>query len=835
MNDEQGPTVAQRTRFRGAQFDALEHKPQVPEVIHKLKSAGTERYISLPMAIRARFPRTKWRVAFRRAVEEEQAFGHALLFAPVFLGLGSLAWFSFAQSPGAQSPGFLKTALLTCIFGMAAFLLGHSPRVWRIFALIATLFFAGMVLAAGETARKDTVLLDTPVTTILRGRVIARETTDRGYWRYTVNVAQTSDPALKRAPATVTLLSRSRAKPIEIGGGIEGKARLSPPSGPALPGLNDFAFDSYFKGIGAVGYFYGKPAAVAAAPEITGLLGATWYVRAQETIARMRETIGAHIRGTIGGDAGAIAAALVTAEERAISRPTIEALREAGLAHVLAISGLNMVLAAGTFLIGARTFLSLIPGLAHRFPVKKLAAAGALIMVFLYILISGGAVSAVRSWIMISIMLVAVFFDRPSISLRNVALSALVILVITPSAVTGPGFQMSFAATLALVAGYGHWRERPGREKTVSGTHGAGLLKAAGGFFAGLLLSSFIGGVSTMIYSAGHFHRLAAYGLVGNILAMPVISILVMPFALLAMLLMPFGLDRYPLLVMGQGLDWMISIARIVSSWGGEVTTGRVPDSAFMLIAAGGILACLLRTWLALSGIVVVAAGLLSGWAGAAAQPDLVIADDGRLVAMIEHGKAASNRTKPPDFVFSQWQRALRLDGYQKPQQRADLALTDADAPPSEKGATGDGRKSKPPIDKEAARSAIRKLLAETAPGRFACVPKQWCAATARPGWRIVTVEDARFVGIACHEADIVVTPVRLSFPNCRSGAMLLSGQSLRRTGAVEIFAADRPAGHQGKTAMRVVTALDQLQRPWARHRTYDWRTGQFDTPVPPK
>lgn len=88
-------------------------------------------------------------------------------------------------------------------------------------------------------------------------------------------------------------------------------------------------------------------------------------------------------------------------------------------------------------------------------------------------------------------------------------------------------------------------------------------------FFAGLLLSSFIGGLSTMINSAGHFHRLAAYGLVGNILAMPMISILVMPFALLAMLLMPFGLDRYPLLVMGQGLDWVIFIANIVSSWGG--------------------------------------------------------------------------------------------------------------------------------------------------------------------------------------------------------------------------------------------------------------------------
>jgi competence protein ComEC len=815
--------VSWRTRFRGAEVDALETTVQVPATIEEpLKNVGLARHIAYPLAVGARFSRAKWRDAFRRAVVEEQAFGHAFLLAPVFLGLGSLAWFSFAQTPG-----LLKTALLMCIFGMAAFLLRHSANSWRIVALPVTLFLLGMLLGAGETARKDTVLLDTPVTTVVRGSVIARETTDRGYWRYIVKVAHTSHPILKRAPAMVTLLSRSRTAPVEIGSGIEGKARLSPPSGPALPGLNDFAFDSYFKGIGAVGYFYGEPVAVAAQPEPGGGLAA-WRARVEETIARMREAIGARIRGTIGGDAGAIAAALVTAEERAISRPTIEALREAGLAHVLAISGLNMVLAAGTFLIGARTLLSLIPGLAHRLPIKKLAAAGALVMVFLYILISGGAVSAVRSWIMISIMLVAVFFDRPSISLRNVALSALIILIITPSAVTGPGFQMSFAATLALVAGYGHWRERPGRE-TVSGSHTAGPLKAASGFFAGLLLSSLIGGLSTMIYSAGHFHRLAAYGLVGNILAMPVISILVMPFALLAMLLMPFGLDRYPLLIMGQGLDWMISIANMVSSWGGEVMTGRVPDSAFMLIAAGGVIACLFRTWIALSGIVVIAVGLLTGWSGTAARPNLVIAEDGRLVAMIELGEAASNRIKPPDFVFSQWQRALRLNDHQKPQQRADLTLRDADTRLSEKAEIGDGRKNKSPIDKDAARSAIRRLLGETTPGRFACVPKQWCAATARPGWRVVTVEDARFIGIACEEADVVVTPVMVRFRNCRSGAMLLSGQSLRRTGAVEIFAADHSAGQP--TGMLVVTALDQLQRPWVRHRTFDWRTGQFDDP----
>lgn len=823
MAEGQEPGLAPRTRSDSAFTHALARASRLPDKAAKQpENRALPAYLAGLSSIRRKLQTNHWRAAFKQAVSEEAAFGHGFLFIPVFVGLGALVWFWLPQTPG-----HLKVALLICVFGMAAFALRYRSGFWRTAVLMAAMVTAGMGLAAWETARLDTVVLDTPVTTRVRGTVTARETTDRGYWRYTVAVAQTADPELKRPPARVTLLSRSRETPVGIGGGIEGRARLSPPSGAALPGLNDFAFDSYFKGIGAVGYFYGKPQAVSNVENVARGRVAAWRAGTGETIARWREAIGARIRGTIGGDAGAIAAALVTAEERAISRPAIEALREAGLAHVLAISGLNMVLAAGTFLIGARTLLSLVPGLAHRFAIKKLAAAGALMMVFAYILISGGAVSAVRSWIMISIMLIAVFFDRPSISLRNVALSALVILAVTPSAVTGPGFQMSFAATLALVAGYAHWRDRPGRD-ILPTNRAIGPLKAVGGFFAGLLLSSLIGGLSTMIYSAGHFHKLAAYGLIGNVLAMPVISIFVMPFGLLAMLLMPFGLDRYPLLVMGQGLDWMISIARMVSSWEGEVTTGRIPEHAFMLIAAGGVLACLFRTWLAASGLAIIAAGLVVASIAAVAPPNVVIAEDGRLVAIIKDATAASNRTKPPDFVFSQWQRALRLQDHHKPMQRPDLAVTDtaASAPVPEEATKA--RPVKPPIDKDVARATVRTLLAETASGRFVCVPKQWCAAKAPQGWRIVTVDDARFVGVACEEADIVVTPVMLRFSTCRSGALLLSGQSLRRTGAVEIYGENaRSAGEAAN--MRVVFAQGQLRRPWAQHRTYDWRTGLFD------
>jgi competence protein ComEC len=278
---------------------------------------------------------------------------------------------------------------------------------------------------------------------------------------------------------------------------------------------------------------------------------------------------------------------------------------------------------------------------------------------------------------------------------------------------------------------------------------------------------------------------------------------------------------------MGKGLEWMIAIATLVSSWGGQVTTGRIPEAAFLFIAAGGVLACLLRTWLAISGLCVIAIGGFVAFAGDVPRPAVVIAEDGRLVAMIVGNAAASNRAQPPDFIFSQWQRALRLDDHHKPKQHPDLALKDAETPEKEQPSAGGAKTGRPAIDKDAARAAIRQLQAAATSGRFACMPKQVCVATTGQGWRIIVVDDARFIGIGCDEADIVITSVMLRFSICRSGATLLTGQSLRRSGAVEIHAG--PQTSKGKAGIRLISAQKQLHRPWARHRTYDWRTGEFD------
>ncbi|PTM95082.1 ComEC/Rec2 family competence protein [Mycoplana dimorpha] len=781
------------------------------------------------------------------AWQSERDHGIGLLFVPVFMGCGSWAWFELDREPS-----LLALMAVVLVSGGGAWVWRHRRDLPGYTTRAVFLFVLGMVLAAFESHRLSTLMLDRPVTTTIDGRVLSREADDRGRIRYRIEVRSTLDPALRRPPETVNLLARGDHAPIAIGEGITGRARLNPPSGPALPGLNDFAFDAYVAGTGAIGFFYGAPTR----RELDDAgAGQAWPAVVARIIAGWRAALTEHIRARIGGDAGAIAAALITGEQRGISPGTMEALRQAGLAHILAISGLNMVLAAGTLLVGARLLLSIVPGVAERFPVKKIAAVGGLITVTLYILISGGAVSAIRSWLMIVVMLIAVLFDRAAISRRNIALSAIVILAVTPSTVTGPGFQMSYAATLGLVAGYAIWRDRPVSRRPAA-IGGRRLFGAFSSFLGGLLLSSLIGGVATLVYSIGHFHRIPAYGLAGNLLAMPIISILVMPMAVIAMLLMPLGLDGLPLAVMGRAISWMIEMATWVSGWGGEVTTGRLPPIAFAFIAVGGGLACLFRTRLALIALLPIVGGAaLSYLAQPATSPQLLISEDGRFVAMLADGQAASNRTRPPDFLYDQWRRALRVDVHRPPvfleanddrrvrkapaaetsesqsdtpQRRIQLSRTGEPRPPTGAPAASLAFTAQEPGELQAA------LSASAGEKRFVCRRKQWCAAVTSAGWRVVTLDDPAYLGIACDSADFVVAPQFINRNSCRSGARLITAATLRRTGALEI-APGKADGPPDGTGYRITKAVDTLDRPWARHRLYDWRTDSFADPQFPE
>lgn len=312
---------------------------------------------------------------------------------------------------------------------------------------------------------------------------------------------------------------------------------------------------------------------------------------------------------------------------------------------------------------------------------------------------------------------------------------------------------------------------------------------------------------------------------------MPVISVIVMPFGLIAVLLMPFGLDSVPFAIMGKGIDWMIALADWVAGWQGEIVTGRLPMAAFLLIGLGGGLLCLLRTRLRHVGTLLVGLGLLAAfWPSDQAAPEVLVSEDGRLVAVLRDGEVMTNRTRPPGFIYDQWRRALKLGALVKPvQRRTGGLLLEEEREKSANEGRVKTQRTRRKADREKAKTAmLAALAAALRDSRFVCEAKAFCATVSPSGWKIVTLEDVAFLGTGCDAADLVVVPFALRLNACRSGAKLVTARHLRRTGALEITPEDKGIATP-LSAARIVQAVETLNRPWSRHRTYDWRTGRFD------
>ena len=307
----------------------------------------------------------------------------------------------------------------------------------------------------------------------------------------------------------------ARALRPSVGSFVSFKAHLTPPLAPLRPGGYEFARDQYFQRIGASGYVLGS-IKILPPPQAPGL-----WLRYAALLDGIREAINQRIHTLLPGDRGSIATALITGKRNAISDPVSDAFYVSSLAHVLAISGYHMAVVAGIAFFFIRALLALFPSLASRYPIKKWAALGALGTGAFYLVLSGASVSTQRAFIMIAIVLIGVVIDRPALTFRTIAIAALVVLLFTPEAIVHPSFQMSFAAALALIAAYQFglpWR-------TSADTPRAARLALWGGReIFGLVMASLVAGLATTPYSAFHFHRLAPYGVLANLLAMPVIS-----------------------------------------------------------------------------------------------------------------------------------------------------------------------------------------------------------------------------------------------------------------------------------------------------------------------
>jgi competence protein ComEC len=381
-------------------------------------------------------------------------------------------------------------------------------------------------------------------------------------------------------------------------------------------------------------------------------------VQIHAALAGLRLDLARRIKAVLPGQTGAIAVALIIGIQSEVDENTLNAMRASGLAHVLSVSGLHMTLVAGSVYWLVRWLLALIPALALRFSIKAWAAITALAAATAYLGLSGAAVATERSYVMIAIVFLAVILNRPALSLRNVALAALLILVAMPESLLDASFQMSFAATAALIAAY----ESFGRYLRYEGRGLADKLTMQPlMFIAGSLATTLVASLATAPFSAFHFHNAAIYSSLGNLLAMPAVSILIMPMAALALAAMPFGLEDWPLRVMGLGIDIMNAIAHFVASFDRALTiVPAFPAAALALMTLGGLWLMIWRGRWRYAGLGLFALGLAAtAWRS---PPDILVEGQGRIIAIrnAQDGGLAAPKSRKGRYALEQW---LKADG----------------------------------------------------------------------------------------------------------------------------------------------------------------------------
>ncbi len=577
-------------------------------------------------------------------VAAELAPGRLVPWLPVAFGFGIVLYFTAEREPAWWAASALALVAIVVAYGARRRPVGFPLALG--FAAIA----AGFLTATLTTLRVAHPVLQAPTwSAAVSGFVEAREERARSD-RIVVRVQTIEARRMSEKPERVRVALRKGTAPA-VGAFVSFKAHLSPPLAPLRPGGYDFARDMYFQGIGASGYVLGA-LHPAQAPHAPG-----FALRAAALVDELREAINSRIHAVLPGDRGSIASALITGKRNAISDEVSNAFYVSSLAHVLAISGFHMAVVAGIVFFVIRALLALAPALAARRPIKKWAAVAALPAAAFYLVLSGAGVSSQRAFIMVAIVLIGVMLDRPALTFRTLTVAAFGVLLLAPQAVVHPSFQMSFAAALALIAVFQYGLPWHAKADTALGQRAAlwGTRE-----IAALVLASIVAGLATMPYAAYHFHRVAPYGLLANLLAMPVVSAWVMPMGILGVLTLPLGFDAPFWQLMGQGVDWMIKVALWVTSLPGAVGHVHAFGTGPLLLGSAGLLLiCLLRTPLRLSGAVL--ALIAAAWAMQSPRPDVLVAQDGRAAAIRGSDGRLSFLARGRDtFIVKEW---LAADG----------------------------------------------------------------------------------------------------------------------------------------------------------------------------
>ncbi|MGI9388615.1 MAG: ComEC/Rec2 family competence protein [Boseongicola sp.] len=644
--------------------------------------------------------------------------GHLFPWAPVLLGLGVGVYFALPFEPSSLAINVLVGLAL----GLA--LIGcFTPASLRFCIAVLVLMLLGVILASVRAHSVAEPRLNYRYYGPVEGRIVGIDRSRSDAVRLTLDRVILADFPYDKTPTflRVSLHGEKSYFVPAIGQLIVLTGHLSPPAGPVEPGGFDFQRQAWFKRLGAIGYTR-TPTLLLAKPE---------YLEFGLRLTDVRLKISASVRSKLPGRTGAFAAAISTGDRSGMDQETLEALRASNLAHLLAISGLHMGLLTGFVFVAIRTAFAFSQSIALHWPTKKLAAVAALLSGAVYLLLSGGNVATERAFVMVAVMFGAVLLDRRAITIRAVAVAAMIVLILRPESLLGPGFQMSFAATTALVGVFGWLRDRDW-----SRSRWPYVLR----FSAGVALSSAIAGLATAPFAAAHFNQIPHFGLLANVISVPVMGALVIPGAVIAAIFSPIGFSQIGFWIMKPAIDWILLVAETVSGWPGALSFVPTPGSIVLpLLALGGLIMVLWQGRARIAG----AAALIAAVAvwGNVERPTLLVSETGSLIGVMRNGTRALSKSRGESFAAESW---LENDG-----DAAEQAIAFERPGMS--------------VDDSIRRIQVEKLIIFHATGK-------------RSGQKAVS---------RCAEADIVVVNVRIAQ---KTGCDVYDKARLARTGALAIY-----------------------------------------------
>ncbi|MDR0741590.1 MAG: ComEC family competence protein [Rickettsiales bacterium] len=549
-------------------------------------------------------------------------YQNLFLWTPFATAAGAILYFSCAAEPKLAYPmliAILAAAILT-------------SRRTGVVMTASLLFIFGFFYACGFTK-----LIDTPqMIRNIRNANIAGVVTNIDYTndkpRIFVRIpANLINKNLAENKTALVRLSAGGDHPLpKIGGRINARATLFKLAGPAAPGSFDYARWAYFNGISATGYldeYNENPAAANKSAEINNMRD---YIHHQ-TNSFLADT-------------------LVLGYKNAVPKDDASAWTTTGVGHVWSISGFHITLVSGwLFVFFYLVFRSIAP-IARRFPARYPAIICAWLGLLLYLFLSGADVATIRAFLMTTLVFAAFILGRNVFSLRNVCIAFLLIFMLNPHYVMQPGFQLSFAAIFGLIWFF----EDRKHIKTSMVEKILRIIKAA-------IMTSIIATIFTAPFVAYHFYSLPVYGLIGNLILLPVFSFAIMPLVMIGTITALSGFHS-PLIWSENIYSVALNLAHKIAEL--PFATVQIPPitgPALFLMAAG--LLCLMfikntdRFKHANYLLFLVFASAGAAMAALNPRPLFYATDDHELVAFVRNDKLEFNKARASNhyFAFESW------------------------------------------------------------------------------------------------------------------------------------------------------------------------------------